>query len=137
MKTQTEPLLFGSVRTKLHQHHFITEQSGQKLLFERKSTVGGQIQLLVELFKAFTKGQIYLDEQNPGKIICRVDYTKHLVICLILALIIGVLFSWLQGFVWIDVYHIATPIFLITFWGGVLVGNTRLKRLLQDAINDV
>ena len=132
--TQLEMLLFDDIKEQLNKHHFLTEKSRDRLLFERKSKPGGQIRLIIELSKSFTKGQIYLDDQNPGKIICQLDYTKHLSVCLVQSLVVGLMFSWIQGFNWMDVLRIFSPVFMITMFGGVLIGNARLKRLLHQAI---
>ncbi|MGD9930521.1 MAG: hypothetical protein AB7U05_10920 [Mangrovibacterium sp.] len=130
--------LLSLLELELNQSRYGTERTGDRLLFKRKvSPVASRFQILTELFRSLTSGQIYLDDDSPGQIICRVSYLKHIVVCWLFGGTIGVLFSWLNGFYWLDVLKIANPIILLSVSVGVLNGNARLKRLVSQALENV
>lgn len=130
--------LLSLLELELNQSRYGTERTGDRLLFKRKvSPVASRFQILTELLRSLTTGQIYLDENSPGQVICRISYFKHVVVCWLLGGTIGVLFSWLNGFYWLDVLKIANPIILLSVSVGVLNGNARLKRLVSQALEKI
>ncbi|MCW0483409.1 hypothetical protein [Gaoshiqia sediminis] len=130
--------LLSLLELELNQRRYGTERTGDRLLFKRKiSPVASRFQILVELFRSLTTGQIYLDENSPGLLICCISYLKHIVVCWVFGITIGLMFSWLNGFYWLDFFKIANPIILLSVSVGVLNGNARLKRLVSQAMEKI
>jgi hypothetical protein len=128
--------LFNSIETVFNQNNFKVDRSNDKLVFERMTSKRGadKFQILVELFKAFTQGTIYIDSDSQKELICKIDYFKQLIISLILGLIICAIFSMYTGNFLTLFLRMGLPFTIIYLAIGIMSGNSQVDELLKKAI---
>lgn len=67
--------LFHSIESLLNKNHFKVDRNDNQLTFERITPLTqSKVQLIVELYKGFTNGRIYIDQHIPVIIHCKIDY---------------------------------------------------------------
>ncbi len=128
--------LFNSIETVFKQNNFKIGRRNDKLVFERMTSKRGayKFQILVELFKAFSQGTIYIDSESKKELICKIDYFKQLIISLILGLIICAIFSIYTGNFLTLFIRVGLPFTIIYLAIGIMIGNSQVDELLRKAI---
>ena len=128
--------LLNSIETVFNQNKFKVVRSNDQLVFERMTSKrgSGKFQILVELFKAFTQGTIFIDNNSKKELTCKIDYTKQLIISLILGLIICAIFSMYSGNFLTLFLRMGLPFTIIYLAIGVMTGNSQVDELLRKAI---
>lgn len=128
--------LFNSVETVFNQNNFRIVRNNNKLVFERMTSKRGadKFQILVELFKAFTRGTIYIGGESNRELICKINYLKQLIVSMILGLIISAIFSMITGDLLTTLLWMCIPITIICMAIGIMTGNSQIEELLRNAI---
>lgn len=128
--------IFNSIETVFNQNNFKVDRHGGKLFFERMTSKRGadKFQILVELFKAFTQGTIYINSDSQKELICRINYFKQLSISLILGLIICFILSIHTGNFLTSFLRVGLPFAIIYLVIGIITGNSLVDELLRKAI---
>jgi hypothetical protein len=128
--------LFNSIETVFNQNNFKVGRSNDKLVFERMTSKRGadKFQILVELFKAFTQGTIYIDSVSQKELVCKINYFKHLIISSILGLIICTISSMYTGNFLTPFLRVGLPFTIIFLAIGIMTGNSQVDELLRKAI---
>ncbi len=128
--------LFNSIETILCQNNFKVFRNNDKLVFERMTSKRGvnKFQILIELFKAFTQGTIYIDSNSPKELICKIYYFKQLIISLVLGLIICSVFSLYTGNFLTPFLRVGLPFTIVYLAVGRITGNSHVEKLLRKAI---
>lgn len=93
-----------------------------------------KFQILVELFKAFTRGTIYIGGESNRELICKINYLKQLIVSMILGLIISAIFSMITGNLLTTLLWMCIPITIICMAIGIMTGNSQIEELLRNAI---
>ncbi|WP_339736079.1 hypothetical protein [uncultured Sunxiuqinia sp.] len=129
-------LLLARIKAGFNQKRYKTEQIGDRLLFYRqvdKRRVN-RYQIISELLKSLPEGEIFIEKQAHPTLVCKISYLKHVVICILLGFLVGLMFSWLQGFDIALIFKIAIPVSVFFIFRGIKNGNAQMKQLLQQAI---
>ena len=128
--------LFNSIETVFNQNNFKVGRKNNKFVFERMTSNRGadKFQILIELFKAFTQGTIYVDSISQKELICKINYFKQLIISLVLGLIIGSIFSLYTGDFLTPFLRVGLPFTIIYLAIGIINGNSLVEELLRKAI---
>lgn len=129
-------VLLAQIKADFNQKYFQTEQVGDRLLFSRqvdKRRVD-RFKIISELFKPFSEGEILIERQAHPKLVCKANYQKQMIVSIFLGTIIGLMFSWLQGFDIALIFKIAIPVSAFFIFRGIKNGNAQLKKLLLQAI---
>ena len=128
--------LFNSIETVFNQNNFKVGRKNNKFVFERMTSNRGanKFQILIELFKAFTQGTIYVDSISQKELICKINYFKQLIISLVLGLIICSIFSLYTGNFLTPFLRVGLPFTIIYLAIGIRNGNSQVEELLRKAI---
>ena len=128
--------LFNSIETVFNQNNFKVGRKNDKFVFERMTSNRGadKFQILIELFKAFTQGTIYVDSISQKELICKINYFKQLIISLVLGLIICSIFSLYTGDFLTPFLRVGLPFTIIYLAIGIINGNSQVEELLRKAI---
>ena len=128
--------LFNSIETVFNQNNFKVGRKNNEFVFERMTSNRGanKFQILIELFKAFTQGTIYVDSISQKELICKINYFKQLIISLVLGLIICSIFSLYTGDFLTPFLRVGLPFTIIYLAIGILNGNSQVEELLRKAI---
>jgi hypothetical protein len=128
--------IFNSIETIFCQNNFTVVRNNDKLVFERMTSKRGanKFQILIELFKAFTQGTIYIDSISQKELICKIYYFKQLIVSLVLGLIICSIFSLYTGNFLTPFLRFGLPFTIIYLAIGIMIGNSMVNELLRKAI---
>jgi len=75
-----------------------------------------------------------IERQAHPKLVCKANYQKQVIVSIFLGTIIGLMFSWLQGFDIALIFKISIPVSAFFIFRGIKNGNAQLKKLLLQAI---
>lgn len=129
--------LLDSIETLFCRNNFSVTRKDKYLTFEKKSShdFNPKIQLLVDLFRAFPKGQIGYDKDAAEMLVCKISHTKQFVLSAMLGLLVSFIFAFMQGDLWMSLLKIGLPLTALLLAVGIFVGNFRVKKLIGRAIN--
>lgn len=130
--------LYDSIESAFQQNNFKVERKDDYLTFERLSSRnGGKYQILFELFKGFSEGNITIDKVNPEVLVCKMYYFKQLIVSVVLGLLINLIFSLYTGNYGELFLHVGLPFILIFFMIGMLSGNSQVEEILRKTIKQL
>ena len=129
--------LYDSIESVFNKNHFKVERKDSQLTFERVTPqTTNKFQLIAELYEGFTQGRIYIDNQVPVTLICKIVYSKQLIVSLIVGLMVTIIFSMYTGSFWKLFFQLGLPVTLLFLVMGILSGNSRINDLLRKVVGE-